>query len=1579
VALAILSVGLPSLAWADCVPADATTVVCSNPTLLGNPYTNNTNNLQVTVQPGGQVAPALGIGEAMTLGGNNVNLTNNGTVDASLLGLAGVLSGAVRIGNGTATSASITNTGILRGTASLVSVNIGDYSGVAVDARVGTGGRFTLNNSGTIGSNSAVGVSVLAGTPAIVVSGGGQADITNTSTGTIVGRVGLFSQAGGPGNTFVNAGTISGSVSMGRGDDTFTAMTGSHVDNGGSTVLAVSALDILGVNVLDYAQTGVIDGGAGTDALNLAGIGEDTASNATYQNFENLNVQSGRWHVLGLLGSQQTTLSGGTAVVRNGADLGPLIVGNGGALEAELNPVTFGSTQAFNLQPGGLTVQGDAQPMTIAGVISGPGALTKNGQAELDVTGANTYAGGTVLNAGTLGVGGPSPLGTGALSVNGASTLVGVGASTVLTNPVHLNAALTVQGSQDLALFGPVDGPSALIKDGPNRLTLQGGNTYAGGTTLNDGTLTVRGLNALGSGPLLVNGGALDSDDLGNSAQLDNSIFIAAPSLIVGGTENLTLTGDILGPNGLTKNGPATLNLTNPNNTFTGPVELNAGTLNLGTGTSLGASNVLDVNGNSTLGSVPGAATPLELGAPQTINLAPTATLTLAAPQTVVDGTVAGDGALNIAAGTQTTLNGANTYAGGTSIQPTGSLIVGADQALGTGPLQVLGDGTLGAPTGVSVALANAVTLAPGTLTTAPQTRLALDGPISGDGGLRQVGPGTLALNGANTYAGDTALAAGTLEVGNDLALGTGTLRLQGGLLSNSGPVTLANPVAVEATSTIDNPADLTLTGPVTGQVGLTKDGLGTLTLGNTAGFTGPFSALNGLTVFQSALHSPLSVAAPATVTLSGADDAVTLNAPLAGVLNLGGGTNSLAVPVDQFGSLTGTLNGGPGDDEVRVINNGDGTWAPGTLTGIERVRILSGANVALADGVSRPNDTAATIVEGGLALNGTLGGDATVAPTGTLAGHGTLDGNLTVEGLLAPGGLAGATGVMAAPGTPQALQVNGGVTFQPTSQFTVNTQPDGTSDRLNVSGTATINGGNVTVHPQGAASGYGVSTDYPILTAGAGVNGAFAGVTQTDLPFLTAKLTNDPTHVILNLGRTATDPGNGGTDPGNGGTDPGNGGTNPGNGGTDPGNGGTNPGNGGTDPGNGGTNPGNGGTDPGNGGTNPGNGGTNPGNGGNGGTLAYGDFPGLTRNQRSMANGGLQDQENRAIRSGQDSPLEPLLRQVRGLSSSQVKPAFDSLTGESYAALGQAALSAGRVRSQSVLRAGPVADGASNSPDNGLSGLWVTALGVNATVDGAQGNADIRTQQRGMAVGLDAKVDQFSIGPYLAVDRTSMDPKGRADDGTLRQTTVGLRAQQEGEHFWVRGLVGYGSLDATLDRTINVPGYNVGRAHGHMDGHVLQGAVEAGWKWKQGDWDLTPVAGVYYTRAQIDNVREQGGGVAALQVNGLSAKQTVAGLGLEVGHTWLTTADGQWRLEGGVHGYHNFDHDATRPQAAFAAAPVSSFGLVGNPASKQWVEVNAGVRYAMVHGWSFSAGYGVALGGREKSQGLNLGVSLAW
>lgn len=180
--------------------------------------------------------------------------------------------------------------------------------------------------------------------------------------------------------------------------------------------------------------------------------------------------------------------------------------------------------------------------------------------------------------------------------------------------------ALTVAGVQDVTLGNEVYGAGQIIKVGTGNLLFAGTtpNTYSGGTTLNEGTITVTKVNALGSGPLTVNSGTLD---LGSFDQYVG-VFTISGGSVIGTTATLTATaynlrgGTLavsLGGNGpFVQSGPGTTTLTSAN-VFSGGTTINGGTLlvNNPTGSGTGSGNVV-INSGGTLrggGSISGMVT----------------------------------------------------------------------------------------------------------------------------------------------------------------------------------------------------------------------------------------------------------------------------------------------------------------------------------------------------------------------------------------------------------------------------------------------------------------------------------------------------------------------------------------------------------------------------------------------------------------------------------------------------------------------------------------------------------------------------------------------------------------------------------------------------------------------------------------------------------------------------------------------------------------------------------------------------------------------------------------------------------
>ncbi|MBH2547471.1 autotransporter outer membrane beta-barrel domain-containing protein [Serratia marcescens] len=155
---------------------------------------------------------------------------------------------------------------------------------------------------------------------------------------------------------------------------------------------------------------------------------------------------------------------------------------------------------------------------------------------------------------------------------------------------------------------------------------------------------------------------------------------------------------------------------------------------------------------------------------------------------------------------------------------------------------------------------------------------------------------------------------------------------------------------------------------------------------------------------------------------------------------------------------------------------------------------------------------------QGRLAVNGSVTSAVSVQSGGIVGGSGTV-GSLTARrgGTVAPGNSIGT------------LNVAGNVSFEPGSRYAVEVGPNGQSDRIQSSGSATIGGGEVAVTlenspnllTQGEVRSL-LGQQYTILSAQQGVSGQFDAVAPNYL-FLGTGLSYQSTGVTLSVGRNGT------------------------------------------------------------------------------------------------------------------------------------------------------------------------------------------------------------------------------------------------------------------------------------------------------------------------------------------------------------------------------------------------------------------------------------------------------------------------
>lgn len=104
--------------------------------------------------------------------------------------------------------------------------------------------------------------------------------------------------------------------------------------------------------------------------------------------------------------------------------------------------------------------------------------------------------------------------------------------------------SVVVSGADALILKGEgsITGKTSLRKDGSGSLRMNAANSYSGGTTINDGLVTAGGAESFGSGSIILNGGVLDLQDYAVKNDIQAYGGALAASAYDG---NLVVSGDL--------------------------------------------------------------------------------------------------------------------------------------------------------------------------------------------------------------------------------------------------------------------------------------------------------------------------------------------------------------------------------------------------------------------------------------------------------------------------------------------------------------------------------------------------------------------------------------------------------------------------------------------------------------------------------------------------------------------------------------------------------------------------------------------------------------------------------------------------------------------------------------------------------------------------------------------------------------------------------------------------------------------------------------------------------------------------
>lgn len=658
--------------------------------------------------------------------------------------------------------------GVISGSGKLIKSGDGDLTLTRANTYSGgtlvTGDSLLVQNNGNLGAAGS-GIVLKAGTFGLAAGSSAQ---TIDRPITIDGLGGLTSSNGSP---LTLSGVISGTrelQKLGNGDvtlsgaNTFTANIyvadgvlrfangGSNFGNASNTITLIggsvgsSAQTPNGTVVnrsLSLNQQGGIDVANAllTWAGDISGVGRFVKAGAGDLFLTGNNTYSGG-----------TLVTGGVLRFNTQADMNkwgtnPTITLNGGSIgNTRETPAATSINRNIIVEGAGGGINVALHPLTWAGNISGDGKFVKSGDGELELTGTNTYSGGTLIERGALRVASDDKLGA-------------AGTGITINNNGSLRAATDFTTARSIALTGA--GGVFQVDDGKT-MTLNGVVSGTNLTKVGAGTLMLGARNTY-SGTNYVNGGALqgNADTIRGNIVFDSNKDNTIPrSVVFQQATNGTFAGSIQNIGSVVKIGAGELLLTG-SNSYSGGTFVTGGTLRFNTAANLGATDsVITLNGGRLGNTVD---SPKDTSVGQAIRLDGKGAIDVKNNLTW-SGAISGSGHLDVTG--SLTLTGNNTYSGGTTILD--GILRGTSNGIQGNIL------TSHQNTFVSFDQADAGTYA---------------GVISGPGTVAKFGTGKLTITGVQAYTGPTYIHAGNLSINGSLESSKEVNVQRGGTLSGNG------------------------------------------------------------------------------------------------------------------------------------------------------------------------------------------------------------------------------------------------------------------------------------------------------------------------------------------------------------------------------------------------------------------------------------------------------------------------------------------------------------------------------------------------------------------------------------------------------------------------------------------------------------------------------------------------------------------------------------------------------------------------------------------------------------------------
>ncbi|WP_119002258.1 autotransporter-associated beta strand repeat-containing protein [Salmonella enterica] len=838
-----------------------------------------------------QAGGAISANTAVAINGNGNTITNQGK-------MTGVSDGLLISGNNNIVT---TSGGEISGKNG---IRVSKGSGNQITAKSGSKITTTSTGISIAGGNNQIttesGSAIVAKDNGILINSGAN-NVTNggsiTATGSSI-SYGIHYYSGTSG-TITNTGTIT-TTGKGAGDASVYAHGGAVTINNSGTMDS----SVFGVYVTTGHTLNNLAGGSITanTAVQFHGNNNTLANAGAILGDTNGVTISGSGNTL----TNQGKITGGTnaILINSGSKNNTLTLNTGTEISGSITDDNNSASANNNL-----ILDGEG---TLGSSISGLNSVTSSGDWTL--SGATMNLSGTTNSA--LWVKSGTLILNGAMTAKGATvdsgTTLQIGNSGTLgtfNGDIVDNGTLTFNRSDAAAYGSVISGSGNVVKQGGGELTLSNNNSYSGGTTIAEGTLTATAGGALGSGNIdnraYLKLDAASASDPFIVADLTThsgaTVEIGAGSTLQANTltqqDGSTLTADLTATSGpairaKNVNLDGTLNVASPasqepirstddlislaliesDNAISGDfdgITINGNAMNPDAFiTVVGQKNVNDTHYDlvETLTWYADRYN-AAIDAHGTFNLADADdSFTVNTVLENVDANSGWNGQSLTKTGAGTLiLNAENTYTGGTTISE-GTLVANNVEALGTG--NVTDNATLELNTGGD-----------------------FDNAISGSGQVVKSGDKTLTLSGANSYTGGTTISGGTLVASNVEALGSGDVTDNATLELNTG-------------GDFDN--------AISGSGQVVKSGDETLTLSGTNTYTGG-TTISGGTLIATHVNAlgtgAIDNRASLLLDASGQFAVTDLTTESGGNTEIGAGSTLQATTLTQKSDSTLTIN----------------------------------------------------------------------------------------------------------------------------------------------------------------------------------------------------------------------------------------------------------------------------------------------------------------------------------------------------------------------------------------------------------------------------------------------------------------------------------------------------------------------------------------------------------------------------------------------------------------------------------------------------------------------------------------------